>query len=416
MKKVIENIKNMELFRRKKVVYVVIGVFVVLSLGAILLENNKQEADYAAPLEVDYATSLYKHKTKYIGDVSDITNLVYKLPLSKYYKSTELITENQPYGLKIFYDINDEDISKEEIEKDLYSSSVILFALIDNLDNTIFNIKDSKGSYTLEYKREDINKIFNIDIKEKSNTLENFKELIGTLEMNNLSSDSLDKAISLSIRNFLTPNPGEEFVAEGHVILDKEEDDKEVKVYLIASANAYSFENEIFTSTSGYGAMPIVMKFSKNGTNYNHISTKEPRDGSDNEDSIRRMFPNKLLNKAFNTIEYVDELTKQQENQAKSYLKSINREAKVQGNHVDKKLEEISTNASNELLEKEELYEYPYWIGTKESLINGVRYIYEKSHTKENGYDIITYTKRTEDKKIIEEHKYKIIDDKVEEI
>lgn len=409
----------MKFFKYKKDIFLLIGVFIILALGTILLtiyKNNKPELEYATPLELEYSTSLYKYKTKYIGDISNITQLVYRLPLSKYYKSTELITEKETHGLKLFYDIDDKNLSKEEIDKNLYSSSVVLFSLIDNLDNTIFNIKNHKEEYTLEYKREDINKTLNIDIREKSNTLENFKELISTLDINNLSSDSLDKAISLVIQNFLTPNPGEEFVAEGHVILDKEENDKEVKVYLIASANAYSFENDIFTSTSGYGAMPIVMKFSKNGTNYNHISTKEPNDGSYYVDSIEKMFPKKLLKKALNPDEYIDKLTEQQEKQTKLYLKSINRVAKVQGDFVDKKQAKISIAASNKLLEKEELQEYPHWIGTKESLINGVRYIYETKQEKRNKYDIIIYTKRTEDKKIIEEYKYKIINDNVEKI
>ncbi|MGX4600311.1 DUF4825 domain-containing protein [Faecalimicrobium sp. JNUCC 81] len=406
----------MKFFKYKKNIFILIGVFIILSLGAILLTIYKQELDYVTPLELDYSTALYKHKTKYIDDISNTTQLVYRLPLSKYHKSTELITEKETHGLKLFYDIDNKNLSKEEIDKNLYSSSVVLFSLMDNLDNTIFNIKNHREEYTLEYKREDINKILNIDIREKSNTLENFKELISTLDINNLSSDSLDKAISLAIQNFFTPNPGEEFVAEGHVILDKEENDKEVKVYLIASANAYSFENEIFTSTSGYGAMPIVMKFSKNGTNYNHISTIEPQNGSYYVDSIEKMFPKKLLKKALNPDEYLNKLTEQQEKQTKLYLKSINRKAKVQGDFVDKKQAKISIAASNKLLEKEELQEYPDWIGTKESLINGIRYIYETKQEKENGYDIITYTKRTEDKRIIEEYKYKIINDKVEEI
>lgn len=88
MKKIIERIKN--------VIFLVIGVSIVLLLGAILLtryKDNKQEADYAIPLEIDYATSLYRHKTKYIDDVINITDLVYKLPLSKYYQSIELLTE-----------------------------------------------------------------------------------------------------------------------------------------------------------------------------------------------------------------------------------------------------------------------------------------------------------------------------------
>lgn len=412
VKRRIENIKNMKFFKNKKIIYTLIGVVIVLSLGSVLLTSAKDNNEK----EVDYATSLYEYKNKYIGNFSNTLNIVNELPLSKYYNQIELITEKEPYGLKVFYDINDKDLSKDKIERDLYSSSVILFSLIDNLENTIFNIKSFDKNYTVEYKREDISKMFDTDITGKASTLEGFKDIVTILDINTLSSESLDKVISLAIKNSLTPNYGEEFVAEGHIILDKEEINQEVKVYLIASASTYSFENNIFTSTSGYGAIPMVMTFSKPVLRYTHISTKEPMDGSYYVDSIKDMFPKKLENKVLNADQYMDELIKQQESQANLYLKSINRKANIQVNYVDKKLLEINEDVSNELLEKEELQEYPYWIGSKELLIDGVRYIYETKQIKENGYDIITYSKKNEYKKLIEEYKYKINGNSIEKI
>ncbi|OLN28950.1 Regulatory sensor-transducer, BlaR1/MecR1 family [Desulfosporosinus metallidurans] len=52
----------------------------------------------------------------------------------------------------------------------------------------------------------------------------------------------------------------------------------------------------------------------------------------------------------------------------------------------------------------------PYWIGTRERLENGVRYIYETSQSKNSdGYDLITFKKAKEDGTVVEEEKYKIV-------
>lgn len=178
VKKRIENIKNTKLFKSKKLIFTVVGVSLVFILGSVLLtsaKSNKQQ-------EMDYAKSLYEYKSKYIGDVSNIGGLLNNLHSSeymgKYYKSMEIQTEKEPYELKINYDIVNSNISKENIEKELYLNSVIILSLMDNAEIIKYNINSSSENYTLEYNIDDINKEYNIDIREKSKTLENFREFI----------------------------------------------------------------------------------------------------------------------------------------------------------------------------------------------------------------------------------------------
>lgn len=225
----------------------------------------------------------------------------------------------------------------------------------------------------------------------------------------NEESTNLDEAISLALLNSEIQIKGSEVITEGHIILDKEEADDKTKVYILSSTGSFGFENGIFTLSAGTSGLPMVMNFSKDDkNNYHYIDKEIPMDGSYYMSSIKEIFPQKLWKDALDTSKYSKELMDQQEKQATEYLESISRKAKVQGDYVEKKLADINVDASNELLQMEELSDYPYWIGTREELIDNTRYIYEKAHTKEDGYDYITYTKTSGDKKIVEEYKYKI--------
>lgn len=80
-----------------------------------------------------------------------------------------------------------------------------------------------------------------------------------------------------------------------------------------------------------------------------------------------------------------------------------------------KQLLKINTEASNKLFavftkNNQELNRFPYWIGTRECIMDGKRYIYETSQSKcTDGYDLVTFTKRQEDGTIVLEYQYTII-------
>lgn len=109
------------------------------------------------------------------------------------------------------------------------------------------------------------------------------------------------------------------------------------------------------------------------------------------------------------------EVVKQQEEQAEKYLQNTGRKAKVSAAHVDKKPANINVQASNKLFAEYTkhnsfLNNCPYWIGTREQIENGVRYIYETSQNKtSDGHDIITFRKLKEDGTVTQEYKYKIV-------
>ncbi|MDX9871283.1 MAG: hypothetical protein RBT41_02545 [Clostridia bacterium] len=233
---------------------------------------------------------------------------------------------------------------------------------------------------------------------------------------------TLDEAVSLAVKGRRTAYGRGEAATEGHIILDSEEKDGLVKVYTISSFGAFGFENGIFTKVSGSGAIPTVITFAQqeNGV-YTLAEYQEPMDGAMLGESIRKMFPARLHDQVLTvSAERRQSLVQQQVTQAEAYLQSIGREAEVSYAHVDKTLIKMNVDASNKLFSELTKYDQflndcPYWQGTREKVEDGVRYIYETSYSKTaDGYDLVTFQKKTEDGTVVQEAKYKIVSSDVQ--
>jgi bla regulator protein BlaR1 len=206
---------------------------------------------------------------------------------------------------------------------------------------------------------------------------------------------------------------------EGHIILDTEEQNGTVKVYAIASAGNFGFENGVFTKISGSGAIPTVITLSRKNGEYTLLEYKEPMDGSGYTDSIKKMFPRRFWDRVLSDHGDYAALKKQEENQAREYLKQIGRSATVSADHVEKRLPEINAEASNKLFAeytKQDAFlnNCPYWIGTRECIENGERIVYETSQSKiSDGYDLITFKKTKANGTVLQERRYKIVGSEV---
>jgi len=228
--------------------------------------------------------------------------------------------------------------------------------------------------------------------------------------------NQLNKVISLAIKGTSSSYGVGETATEGHIILYTEEKNTTVKVYTIASLGVFGFENGIFTIVSGTGAIPTVMTFSKkeNGE-YLLLKSQEPMDGSYYSDSIKKMFPEKLWNRVFESQKDYNGLADQQKKQAEEYLQGIGRKAKISTAYVERKLPNINVDASNKLFAELTKYDAflnscPYWLGTREKLEDGVRYIYKTVQGKTtDGFDLMTYSKTKEDGTLVKEVRYRIV-------
>ena len=218
-------------------------------------------------------------------------------------------------------------------------------------------------------------------------------------------SNDLESAISQAIlSNNLGYYLSGETTAEGHIVLETEEDEGQVTVYALTSYGEYGFENDIFTKVAGTGIIPTRIIFNKDANGYYLEEYRMPEDGSRYADSIKEMFPNSLAGRAMHYTDWDAEKCYQQEYQyANEYLKSIGRTAEVNFK-VEKELANMNVSVSNKLLDL--YHEYPYWIGTQEKIEHDVRFVYEKCwEDKGNGNGTVAFKKyRYDNKSVVEEY------------
>lgn len=530
----------------------VIGVIAVVIVAVMLLTNGQyelvgKERGYVDGgnvsisfnlLEKGTLNDLIKHRSKYIGDASNVGSLLGKLPFGNYRKEMSLSTEKEPYGITVNYDFNSLDISKVTIESVLQNNALIMFALIENVEDITFKIPATIGEQEYAYSRNEMQKHFNDNLWGYSKNIKTFKLFVqnicfklnvfpdtytlamsstpgicilaeyndavekvrysaenGVLFTWNFSTGEVSKgvntmdipygsavywlpingevyedkndvvtvalfdknggkinekcvnikydgsayyrvepsidvvlglqvqkpkniedAVSVSIKNQGSGYIAGECVTEGHTIFETKQKDGIVKAYTIASVGIFGFENGVFTKIGGTGAIPTVMKFSVNEDGeYCLIDYEEAMDGALYSESIRRMFPVHLHDRLLSLQDDYSHLVKQEEAQAEEYLQSIGRTAKVDAGYVEKNLVRINVDASNKLfaeLSKDDMFlnNCPYWIGTKERIEGGIRYIYETSQSKTTaGHDVVVFKKTKEDGTVIEQRKYKIV-------
>jgi len=539
IKRRISMIKTAELFKSKKSIFLFTGVLSVVLLSVFLLTNPLTAKD---PYEVEetkayQVDNLIEFKNPYVGDASNVGNLISQLPYAEFRQGMSLQTENTPYGITAKYDFTASDINLNLIESNLHNNALVMFALIDNVDRIDFNLYTDNGKQNLHFSREQLQQNYDKDLREYATDRSDFEILLNSIGLkfqinppkytpamsstpgirilakytesadevrystprgsflswpsssgkisklgNNidLPYDSavywspldgsgnyveLDKTSSIPVHvsiysngakvaekqllihyddvGFYTVEPGYdvlvgqtidqaisqavkdqghyrvgEVATEGHILLDTEVEDGITTAYTIASFGYFGFENGIFTKISGSGAIPTVITFKQNEYGqYIMLTYQEPMDGAGYLDSVKKMFPERYWTDVFPEGNRYLELQQQQGEQASEYLKSIGRTATVQGSHVEKKLPNISVPASNTLFAKYTKYDSflntcPYWIGTREEVENGERYIYETSQGKtEDGYDLVTFSKSKEDGTVVQEARYKIVGD-----
>ncbi len=218
---------------------------------------------------------------------------------------------------------------------------------------------------------------------------------VRALSYNKVSYDNptaLDDAIASAIlkANATMYSQGETS-AEGHILMDSEEEGPVTKCYVLATYGNYEFQNGNFVKSSGSGVIPTVISFTTNDSGeYAVISYEEPTDGNGFVDDIKKMFPEELWSRCI-TIEDDDqnELSKMERSYAEEYVGSIGREDAEIGDYSDFEYEidsdrGLSDEVSNKLMDAANSNNFinncPYWFGNREVIEEGIRYIYTKEY------------------------------------
>lgn len=199
--------------------------------------------------------------------------------------------------------------------------------------------------------------------------------------------------------------------AEGHIALTTEKKGDNTVCYVIASYGEYGFEDGNFIKVSGSGAIPCRITFDGD---MKVSEFKYPEDGAGYNESIKEMYGEKFslfsdFSRKNENLGY-GELSEQEKVYAKAYLEKIGRADCLIGEYADFTHplltgEGVDVEVSNRLMDDSRLYDYPFWIGNREVLEDGVRYVYEVSLDKDAN-EIIYRKYNYNDRKTIEEFKF----------
>lgn len=113
-----------------KPVIALLAIFVLSTSLLIGCETKRKQS---------LTDELYSYRTEYVGDNSKVENIVSRLEFPKEYnyKSMEILSKEEPYGLKLYFTENQDKDFEASIEE-FKISSTIIFSLIDNLDKVIY--------------------------------------------------------------------------------------------------------------------------------------------------------------------------------------------------------------------------------------------------------------------------------------
>lgn len=177
-------IKKIMSFRKPALWLNLAAIIFIIIFGVILLTNgqhnqiNKKEVNKSNEYNAEV---LLKYKNKYVGNASNVSNLIHNLPYADLYKGISLKTEKPPYGININYNLISTDVDTGKIENILLNNAVIMFALIDNVDIINFNLKIDNNEKNYQYTREKIQKRFDKDLREYAKDISSFEILLSSL-------------------------------------------------------------------------------------------------------------------------------------------------------------------------------------------------------------------------------------------
>ena len=140
-------------------------------------ENQLGTATY--PIELGSLEELWKHRTEYVGDNSAVGNLISTLvfPEDVSYNSFALHTNLEPYSITINLetDTKTSDFLTDALKRLAFErNALILFSLIENVEQLSFTLDDGKSPYSFDFYAEQIKTVIGEDYFNKTETYEGF--------------------------------------------------------------------------------------------------------------------------------------------------------------------------------------------------------------------------------------------------
>ncbi len=220
-----------------------------------------------------------------------------------------------------------------------------------------------------------------------------------------------------------------EFETVVHKTFSTKKNGDEITSYISYDYRGYSFVNGDFVENSACSRIPAKITLKEVGDNtYKVICCVIAQDGEYYAPSIKRMFPTFVRGEYYADF-YHRRIEKKLFENAQNYLQVIGRKAEIKDyldttellsyRYDDESMGEAEIDRLYDLLQDFEWKDYPTWIGTREVVRNGKRYIYmaEEKKLGKRKY-LITYTKIDENGNMLEQYKVNVdkADYKIEKV
>lgn len=157
-----------------------IGILVIAVVIVILFTNYFSKG---RTTDNNNTLDLIKYKSAYVGDNSNIINLLGDLPLGNYRNEVSLETSTKPYGISVKYDLSVSSLSIEAIEATFEKNATMIFALIDNVEQIsfIYDPVNDEPDYVSD--RAQIQKSYVNDLRSYTNDRKAFETLLNSLSL-----------------------------------------------------------------------------------------------------------------------------------------------------------------------------------------------------------------------------------------
>ncbi|MBP1989361.1 M56 family metallopeptidase [Paenibacillus eucommiae] len=187
-------ITNILSYRKPAVWAAALTIVATVSLLTAFTANPKSQIDL--PAKSSYSgygiEALIDNQTPYVGNNSKVVALIDAMPLPVGIKrgTVELQTANPPFGITIqlmMSDASELTAVSGAISGDAFNrNSILLFSLIDNVENISYKIIDNTGnfdgaSYNFTFNREQADKWAGSDVRHYADNIESLKNLIDRL-------------------------------------------------------------------------------------------------------------------------------------------------------------------------------------------------------------------------------------------
>jgi len=168
-------------FKNHRRLSLVAGLPCLVALVVIMLTGCQVRQNSHSGFTGYNAEALLKNKTAYAGDNSKVVNLIDNLPYANLRRGVSLQTQSVPYGITVDYDFSGVNLDTGQIKSSLRDNAIVMFALIDNVDEVTFSAKGTTPTFICHFSRDEMQKIYDHDLREYSKDINTLKILLRSL-------------------------------------------------------------------------------------------------------------------------------------------------------------------------------------------------------------------------------------------